>query len=175
MRAMIAAPRSRETMTTRREALKAFALTPALLGPLILEGLAQADGTPVSSAPGNPAQTPTPAAGGVTVREMMTQPLPTMGNRVGTVLVVEFAPGAASPPHHHPGPVFGYVLEGAFETALDQGDPVTYHAGDIWYEPPRATHRVARNPSRTEACRILVFLILAKGQPILTTSDRAPN
>jgi quercetin dioxygenase-like cupin family protein len=150
-------------VTTRREALKALALTPALLGPLVIEQFALADPTSLK-----PAVTPTPAAGGVTVREMMTRPLPAMGNRVGTVLVVEFAPGAASPPHHHPGPVFGYVLEGAFETALDNGDPVTYRAGDIWYEPPRGTHRVARNPSTTEQCKILVFLILAKGQPILT-------
>ena len=38
-----------------------------------------------------------------------------------TTLEVTSEPGAASAPHRHPGPVFGYVLEGELE----------FQAGDI--------------------------------------------
>ena len=36
-----------------------------------------------------------------------------------TVVEVTFEPGQNNSPHHHTGPVFGYVLEGEYEHALD--------------------------------------------------------
>jgi quercetin dioxygenase-like cupin family protein len=36
-----------------------------------------------------------------------------------TTVEVTLAPGQASAPHRHPGPVFGYVLEGQYEWAID--------------------------------------------------------
>ena len=36
---------------------------------------------------------------------------------------VTFEPGQKNSPHHHTGPVFGYVLEGEYEHALDD-EPV---------------------------------------------------
>src|SRR5215510_11939493 len=51
-----------------------------------------------------------------------------------TVVEVTFEPGQKDSPHHHTGPVFGYVLEGEYEHALDD-------------EPSGCVHRVARNPS----------------------------
>src|SRR4029450_7417654 len=38
-----------------------------------------------------------------------------------TVVEVTFEPGQNNSPHHHTGPVFGYVLEGEYEHALDDG------------------------------------------------------
>jgi quercetin dioxygenase-like cupin family protein len=67
-----------------------------------------------------------------------------------TTTVVTFEPGQAGLPHRHPGPIFGYVLEGEFEFALDEDPPKTLKAGETFYEPSGAVHRVARNPS-TEA------------------------
>ena len=40
-----------------------------------------------------------------------------------TVVEVTFEPGQKDSPHHHTGPVFGYVLEGEYEHALDD-EPV---------------------------------------------------
>lgn len=40
-----------------------------------------------------------------------------------TTLEVTIEPGGGSPPHRHPGPVFGYVLEGEFETQLGDAPP----------------------------------------------------
>jgi quercetin dioxygenase-like cupin family protein len=130
-----------------------------LLRPTLFEQLAEAQTTAPSAASAS-------GGSGVTIREMLSYPLPAIG-RNGTMAVVELAPGAGSPPHRHPGPVFGYVLEGTIESALENGATLTYQAGDMWYEASRNLHRVARNPSASTPAKILVFFILDKGQPLL--------
>ena len=106
------------------------------------------------------------AANGVTVRQVLTQPLEGMDDKVAAIVTVEYAPGAASKPHRHPGPVFGYVLEGSVVIQVDPGNPVTYSQGQMWYEPAMHVHRVSRNASKTVPAKILAFLIVEKGQPI---------
>ena len=53
-----------------------------------------------------------PVLAGDSVSVLMKQPLADMAGKVATVLTVDYAPGAASDPHVHPGSVFAYVLEG---------------------------------------------------------------
>src|SRR5262249_54335180 len=60
-----------------------------------------------------------------------------------TVVEVTFEPGQKDSPHHHTGPVFGYVLEGEYEHALDDEPVMTYKAGDTFYEPSGCVHRMA--------------------------------
>jgi quercetin dioxygenase-like cupin family protein len=36
-----------------------------------------------------------------------------------TTVEVTLEPGQAGTPHRHPGPVFGYILEGEYEWAID--------------------------------------------------------
>ena len=150
-------------MITRRQMMKAFALSSLVATPAFLERIAAAApeglaaATPAAAAPAN----------GVVIRQIMAQPLPSLSNHVGAVVTVDFAPGASSLPHLHPGPVFGYVLEGTIAIGVDPIGPITYKAGDVWYEPPRHTHRVARNPSATEPARILAFLIVKKGESLV--------
>jgi quercetin dioxygenase-like cupin family protein len=74
-------------------------------------------------------------------------------------LEVTFAPGAASAPHRHPGPVFGYVLEGEFETKVGDGPTRTLKAGDTFYEPTMALHAVSRNPSDKAKTRVLAIML----------------
>src|SRR6185437_11437424 len=64
-----------------------------------------------------------------------------------TVQEVAIEPGGRVLPHRHAGPVFGYVLEGEYEHALDDEPVRRYKAGDTFYEPSGCIHRVARNPS----------------------------
>ena len=54
-----------------------------------------------------------------------------------TTLEVTFEPGAASAPHRHPGPVFGYVLEGEL----------------------MVLHAVSRNPSAKVRPRVLAVIL----------------
>jgi quercetin dioxygenase-like cupin family protein len=76
-----------------------------------------------------------------------------------TVVEVTFEPGQEDSPHHHTGPVFGYVVEGEYEHALDDEPVKTYKAGDTFYEPSGCVHRVARNPSKTAKTRLLAVIL----------------
>lgn len=76
-----------------------------------------------------------------------------------TVVEVTFEPGQKDSPHHHTGPVFGYVLEGEYEHALDDGPVEKYKAGQTFYEPSGSVHRVARNPSSKTRTRLLAVIL----------------
>ena len=57
-----------------------------------------------------------------------------------TVEEVTISPGGQDRPHRHTGPVFGYVLEGEYEHALDDDRVTTYKAGDAFYESSGCIH-----------------------------------
>ena len=57
-------------------------------------------------------------------------------------------PGQAGVPHRHPGPGFGYVLEGEYEWAIDDQPAKVLKAGETFYEPTGCLHRVSRNPGK---------------------------
>lgn len=92
--------------------------------------------------------------------------LPEAGSSQATALRVEFAPGATSQPHRHPGPVFVVVVRGEVESALDDGTVQRFKAGDAWYEAPGQLHRVARNVSASEPA-VLVAWLLSDGNSAL--------
>jgi quercetin dioxygenase-like cupin family protein len=107
-----------------------------------------------------------PVLAGDSVSVLMKQPLPDMAGKVATVLTVDYAPGAASDPHVHPGSVFGYVLEGTVVTQLEGEQPITYAKGQSWYESPKKPHVVSRNASVTEPAKLLVLLLSQEGEAL---------
>ena len=76
-----------------------------------------------------------------------------------TVVEVTLKPGQAGKPHRHPGPVFGYVLEGEYEWAIDDNPAKTLKVGDTFYEPTGCLHRVSKNPSKTGKTRVLAIVL----------------
>src|SRR5919106_4757637 len=76
-----------------------------------------------------------------------------------TVVEVTFEPGQKDSPHRHTGPVFGYVLEGEYEHALDDEPVKKYKAGDTFYEPSGAVHQVSQNPSGKTRTRLLAVIL----------------
>ena len=102
------------------------------------------------------------------VSMLMKQRLPDMAGKEVTVLTVDYAPGAASESHVHPGSVFAYVLEGTVVTQLEGEPPMTYTKGQSWYESPKRPHVISRNGSETEPARLLVFLLSQEGEAIKT-------
>jgi quercetin dioxygenase-like cupin family protein len=86
-----------------------------------------------------------------------------------TMVEVAFDPGVAGQPHRHPGPVFGYVLEGEFVLGLDDQPVRTLKAGETFYEPGGALHRVSRNPSATTKTRVLAVILHPRGAAQLVT------
>ena len=76
-----------------------------------------------------------------------------------TTVEVTLEPGQASAPHRHPGPVFGYVIEGEYEWAIDDNKARTLKAGDTFYEPTGCLHRVSKNPSKAGKTRVLAVVL----------------
>ncbi len=76
-----------------------------------------------------------------------------------TTFEVTFSPGVAGMPHRHPGPLFGYVVEGEFEFAINDDKVRTLKAGETFYEPAMALHAVSRNPSKTAKTRVIAVLV----------------
>src|SRR5678810_146419 len=60
-----------------------------------------------------------------------------------TIVEVTYGPGASSPPHSHPCPVIGYVIEGALRTQVKGEAEAIYNAGQSFYEAPNGVHIVS--------------------------------
>jgi quercetin dioxygenase-like cupin family protein len=90
-----------------------------------------------------------------------------------TVEEVAIEPGGQVRPHRHTGPVFGYVLEGGYEHALDDDPATTYKAGDTFYEPTGCVHRVTRNPSARARTRLLAVILHPRDAEKLTVPEEA--
>ena len=88
------------------------------------------------------------------------------------VVDVTFEPGQQDSPHHHTGPVFGYVQEGEYEHALDDEPVKKYMAGDTFYEPSGSMHRVARNPSKTAKTRLLAVILHPRDTKEVTVPEK---
>jgi quercetin dioxygenase-like cupin family protein len=76
-----------------------------------------------------------------------------------SVVEVTLGPGVAGKPHRHPGPVFGYVLEGTYELGIDDQPTKIFKAGETFYEPTGCLHRVSKNPAETGTTRVLAVVL----------------
>jgi len=101
------------------------------------------------------------------VSVLLKERLADMAGNEGTVITVDYAPGAASDQRFHPGSVFAYVLEGAVVSQLGGQAPVTYTKGQSWYESPKIPHVVSKNASKTEPAKLLVFLLSQENEPLV--------
>jgi quercetin dioxygenase-like cupin family protein len=72
---------------------------------------------------------------------------------------VTMVPGPGYAPHHHPGFVLGYVIDGAFRFAIDGQPERVLHAGEAFYEPPGAHHTVSASADPNRSTRILAIII----------------
>jgi quercetin dioxygenase-like cupin family protein len=75
-----------------------------------------------------------------------------------TAVEVTFEPGQTGAPHRHPGPAFGYVLEGEYEWAIDDHPAKVLKAGETFYEPGGCLHRVTANPGKVKT-RVLAWVL----------------
>ena len=101
------------------------------------------------------------------VSVLIKQRLSDITGKEGTMITVDYAPGAASDLHFHPGSVLAYVLEGAVGSQLAGGQPITYTKGQSWYESPKIPHVVSKNASRTEPAKLLVFLLSQESESLV--------
>jgi quercetin dioxygenase-like cupin family protein len=76
-----------------------------------------------------------------------------------TTVEVTLAPGQVEAAHRHPGPAFGYVLDGEYEWAIDDNKPKILKPGDTFYEPTGCLHGISRNPSKTNKARFIAIVL----------------
>jgi quercetin dioxygenase-like cupin family protein len=98
-----------------------------------------------------------------TRRNVIEQALPGEPARDIILIEVKYPPGKGSPPHLHANGVMAFVVSGAIASKVGDGPKRVFHAGDAWWEPPGAIHRVSRNASNVEAARLLAIYIAPKG------------
>ena len=110
------------------------------------------------------------AAGGVSaqsarVTPLMAKDLTGIAGKEGTMITVEYAPGASSAEHRHNAYTFVYVLEGSVVMQVKGGKEVTLNPGQTFYESPEDIHTVSKNASATKPAKFLVFMVKEKGAP----------
>jgi quercetin dioxygenase-like cupin family protein len=88
-----------------------------------------------------------------------------------TFLEVTLEAGQADVPHRHPGPAFGYVLEGEFEWAIDDQPAKVFKAGETFYEPAGCLHRVAKNPAAKGKTRVVAVILHPSDAKQVTTPE----
>jgi quercetin dioxygenase-like cupin family protein len=86
-------------------------------------------------------------------------------------VVVDYAPGGASPSHTHAKSafIFAYVLSGEIESQVNDGPGRVFRAGESFYETPGSRHSVSRNASKTEPARLLAVFVVDTDDKELTT------
>jgi quercetin dioxygenase-like cupin family protein len=108
------------------------------------------------------AQTPV-AERAASRREVTKQALPGEPERDLVLVEVTYPPGTGSPAHLHANGVMAFVVAGAVASRVGDAPEKTYGAGDAWWEPPGAVHRVSRNASTTEPAILLAIYVAPKG------------
>src|SRR5262249_38775820 len=111
---------------------------------------------------------------GETITPQFEQAIPNIPGKSLATLVVDYAPGGASPPHIHAKSafVFAYVLSGAIESQVNDEPRRVYRAGESWYETPGSIHRLSRNASNAEPAKLLaVFVVDTDDKNLTTTAD----
>jgi quercetin dioxygenase-like cupin family protein len=117
------------------------------------------------------AQQPPPDAwhSAVTVVQEAQPPAIPAGAHAMTV-VVEFPPGdPGTPAHRHPGPAFGYVLDGEMVFGLE-GEPArVVRAGEAFWEPGGDVIHYQDGNNRDDIpVRYTVTMFCQPGKPMLT-------
>jgi quercetin dioxygenase-like cupin family protein len=106
-----------------------------------------------------------------TVTKNFDAAIPNIPGKSLIALEVDYAPGAVSPPHTHAKSAFiyAYVISGAIESKVNNGETRIYRAGESWSEPPNASHPISRNASKTEPAKLLAVFVVDSNDKALTT------
>lgn len=86
---------------------------------------------------------------------------PTSGPAKVTALVVTIAPGTETVLHHHPAPMFAYILEGEVSVDYGAAGKRTFRPGDAFMEAMAASHKGVN--AGTVPVRILAVSMGADG------------
>jgi len=106
-----------------------------------------------------------------TVTKNFEAAIPNIPGKSLIAVQVDYAPGAASPSHTHAKSAFiyAYVISGAIESKVNDGETRICKAGESWSEPPNARHSISRNASKTEPAKLLAVFVVDSDDKALAT------
>jgi quercetin dioxygenase-like cupin family protein len=107
----------------------------------------------------------------VTVAKIFAEDIPNIPGKSLIAVEVNYAPGAASPSHTHAKSAFiyAYVISGAIESKVNDGETRIHRAGESWAESPGAIHSISRNACKTEPAKLIAVFVLDTDDNPLTT------
>lgn len=87
--------------------------------------------------------------------------LPNCPGKSSIGLIVNFPPGAATPPHRHAGAsVSVLVLEGQVINKMNDEETCVLGQGESFFEAPCCHHKVSSNYSATEPAKLLATMVV---------------
>jgi quercetin dioxygenase-like cupin family protein len=141
-------------MSDRREFMQ------TLLASALASGAAQTDATSRATAPSQAARSS---------RTIHRQPLSGQFEGLDAYFAeVTIPPGIASRPHRHSGFVLGYVIEGELSFGINGEPPRVVRAGEVFYEPPGATHSTGASARSDQPVKFLAIVIGPQGAEVTT-------
>jgi quercetin dioxygenase-like cupin family protein len=87
-----------------------------------------------------------------------------------TTALIELPPGdPGTPPHRHPGPVFGFMLEGEMIFELEGESERVIRAGEAFWEPGGdVIHYQAANNLKDSQSSFVVVMMCSPGEPMVS-------
>lgn len=109
-----------------------------------------------------------------TVSPALQQLISNIPGKSLVAVMVDYPPGGGSAAHSHAKSAFiyGYVISGAIESQVNDEPIQVIHAGQSFYEPPGAVHRVSRNASHVRPAKLLAVFVVNTEETALTTPLR---
>ena len=101
------------------------------------------------------------------VTVLQDQMLKNVPGKKALMIEVDYEPGQSSIAHKHEGTAMAYVISGEIVSQVKGEQPVTYKAGQYWYEPAGSEHLVSKNASATKPAKLLVFMVLSPDEKVL--------
>ncbi len=101
------------------------------------------------------------------VTVLQDQMLKNVPGKKALMIEVDYEPGQSSIAHKHEGTAMAYVISGEIVSQVKGEQPVTYKAGQYWYEPAGSEHLVSKNASATQPAKLLVFMVLSPDEKVL--------
>lgn len=124
-----------------------------------------------------PAQDSTHVPTNGDVRMVFSHSLPKLdrANLKVTVVEVTYGPGESSPPHSHPCPVIGYVVQGALRMKVRGGAEKIYKSGAGFYEAPSGIHELSANASQTRPARFVAYFVCDRDLPLSVAPETSKD
>jgi quercetin dioxygenase-like cupin family protein len=108
-------------------------------------------------------------ASGITSKPLLRSSVSGDSTKESILIAIEFAPGATTGRHSHPGDEYAAVLQGTLELRLDGHEPRRVTAGEAYHNPQGVLHET-RNVGDSVAKAVATFIV-EKGKPLVVRAE----